>query len=201
MESTSPAIFVDPTCPFAWITRQWLGEVSALTGQPIEVELMSLSAVNEGRELDDWYRDYNDNAWLPARVAAALLASENNHRWPDFYQGFGQRRHVDGLRDDLSNLRTTIAELDLPATLVDEAHNTAWDEDLRGRTATACQPLDGQGGTPILRLHGRHFFGPVLTAIPRGQDALRLWEAVTTLAQTPAFSEIKTARGETLATS
>ena len=172
-----------------------------MSGIRIGFELMSLSVVNEGRELDGWYRDYNDGAWLPARVAAALLASADAARWVEFYDAFGARRHVDGVRDDAANIARTLAELGLPAGLAAAADDRAWDDDLRARTAAACAPLNGDGGTPVVHVGGRAFFGPVLTAIPRGADAVRLWEALATLAATPAFSEIKGARAEELQTS
>jgi hypothetical protein len=194
-------VYVDPTCPFAWITSRWLDEVERDTGLAVRRELMSLSVVNEGRELDGWYRDYNDRAWRPARVAAALLASAHARRWPDFYRVFGHRRHVGGLRDDARNIRLTLDELGLPADLQGAAEDIRWDADLRRRTSEATAPLTDDGGTPILHIGARGFFGPVLTAVPRGEAAVRLWEAVRTLATTGAFSEIKGARDEQLQTS
>jgi hypothetical protein len=200
METKSDAVtaFLDPTCPFAWITSRWLGEVERATGVTVRRELMSLSAVNEGRELDDWYRDYNERAWRPARVAAALLASAGADRWPEFYDAFGTRRHIDGLRDDTRNLALTVNALGLPSQLVDAAEDPSWDTDLRRRTATAVAPLKDAGGTPVLHVAGRGFFGPVLTAVPRAEHAVRLWEAVATLATTTGFSEIKGARDNEL---
>ena len=204
METIDPGsvtAFLDPTCPFAWIASRWLDEVEKRTGLAVRRELMSLSVVNEGRDLDGWYRDYNDRAWRPARVAAALLATPHADRWPDFYRVFGDRRHVAGLRDDERNLRLTLDELGLPADLQDAAEDSSWDADLRTRTTAATAPLADDGGTPILHLGARGFFGPVLTAVPRGDAAVRLWDAVRTLAATAAFSEIKGPRDEMLQTS
>jgi hypothetical protein len=190
-------VFVDPTCPFAWITSRWLEEVVGVSDLRVQTELMSLSALNEGRQLDDWYRDYNDRAWRPARVAAALLASPDAELWPAFYARFGRRRHIAAVRDDSENLRLTLAELNLPPSLADAADDPGRDDELRRRTRRACAPLNGgEGGTPMLHLGPRAYFGPVLTAIPRGQDALRLWQAVRTLAGTPEFSEIKGSRDD-----
>jgi hypothetical protein len=194
-------VFLDPTCPFAWITSMWLEEVERATGLGIRRELMSLSAVNEGRELDDWYRDYNERAWRPARVAAALLASPDADRWPDFYESFGKRRHIDRLRDDATNLAFTVDELGLSPRLVEAAEDSSWDDDLRRRTATALAPLKGEGGTPVLHVTDRGFFGPVLTEVPRAEHAVRLWAAIATLATTSGFSEIKGARDDELRTS
>jgi hypothetical protein len=193
-------VYVDPSCPFAWITSSWLREVADQTGIAARHELMSLSVVNEGRELEEWYRDYNERAWRPARVAAAVHAATDDKTWGDFYRVFGQRRHVEGLRDDAQNIKLTLTELGLPAELGGAAEDPAWDEDLRRRTATATQRVGGDVGTPILHVAGKGFFGPVLTSVPRKEAAVQLWQAVKTLATEPAFSEIKGARDERLQT-
>jgi hypothetical protein len=182
--------FVDPTCPFAWITSQWLAEVGIQTRLRVNLRLMSLSVVNEGRNLEDWYRQYNDRAWRPARVAAALLASERRTRWPDFYRTFGHRRHVLRIRDDDPNLIATLKELDLPPALAAAADDPTWDGDLRERTQQAVGPLRTDGGTPLLHLDG----------IPRGPAAVKLWDAVRVLAATPNFAELKRGRAKELAT-
>lgn len=198
-------LHVDPTCPFAWITSEWLREVeqqrAAGLSVVVERRLMSLSAVNEDRALDPWYRDYNDRAWRPARVASALLASPDAGAWQEFYAGFGRRRHVEGLRDDDENLRLTIEELGLPPGLALAADDPHHDDDLRRRTGSACDAGAGLEGTPMLHVDGRPCFGPVLTAVPRGMAAARLWDAVGTLVGTPAFAELRTVRGDDLRTS
>jgi hypothetical protein len=195
----SATVFVDPQCPFAWITTQWLIEVARRTALDVRVELMSLACVNEGRDLDEWYRQYNDDAWGAARVAAALLDSDQALMWPRFYETYGHRRHVEGLRDNPANLATTVAELDLPAKLLDAAGDSSWDDILRMRTAFAVAGRD-DGGTPMLHVRGRSFFGPVLTEIPRGDEAVSLWGAVDTLVRTTGFSAMTTQRSDDLHT-
>ncbi|MEO6885105.1 MAG: disulfide bond formation protein DsbA [Jatrophihabitantaceae bacterium] len=194
------AVFVDPQCPFAWITTQWLLEVARHTGIRVRIELMSLAYVNEGRDLDDSYRDYNEQAWRPARVAAALLASPDIASWSRFYTTFGNRRHVQGVRDNASNIAQTLRELGLPAALAGAAEDSGWDQDLRARTRAAVEPSGGHGGTPMIHTARRAFFGPVLTAIPRGRAAVRMWQAVRTLADSPEFAEIRGARDDDLHT-
>jgi hypothetical protein len=195
----SATVFVDPQCPFAWITAQWLLEVGRHSDLEVVVQLMSLPCVNEGRDLDDWYRQYNDDAWAAGRVAAALLDSDHASCWPRFYDTYGHRRHVEGLRDNTTNLATTIAQLGLPADLLDAARDPSWDDTLRTRTAAALAGRE-DGGTPMLHLRGRAFFGPVLTEIPRAEEAVTLWRAVDTLASAAGFSAMTTVRSDELHT-
>jgi hypothetical protein len=42
------------------------------------------------------------------------------------------------------------------------------------------------------------FFGPVIRRIPRGEDAVRIWDASITLAGYPYFFELKRERGDSL---
>ncbi|PIE27614.1 MAG: disulfide bond formation protein DsbA [Micrococcales bacterium] len=194
-------VFVDPVCPFAWITQQWLAEVSHRAGVRVAVELMSLSAVNEGREADERYRELLAKAWRPVRVAAALCASSHSDRWPDLYEQMGRYRHVEGMRDEGEIIEGSLCALGLPAGLAAAADEDRWDDDLRRRTAVAQAPVGDDAGTPILHIGERGFFGPVLTAIPRGVEAVELWGAVSALVKHRAFSEIKGPRAQDLKTS
>lgn len=161
---------------------------------------MSLACVNEDQDIDADYRRYNDDAWAAARVAAALLVSDQAERWPDFYNTYGHRRHVQGEHDNAANIIQTLAELALPSELRDAAHASRWDADLRNRTTEAVTGVDGPGGTPITRISGKAYFGPVVTSIPSVEESVRLWHAMVALAATPGFASVSTRRSDVLDT-
>ncbi len=49
-------------------------------------------------------------------------------------------------------------------------------------------------GTPVIAIdppNGPAFFGPVISEVPAGEDAVALWDAVMTLARWPSFAELK----------
>ncbi len=49
-------------------------------------------------------------------------------------------------------------------------------------------------GTPIISVNGMSLFGPVLSPIPRGEAAAKLWDGVLLIAQTDGFFELKRSR-------
>ncbi|MGI3784201.1 MAG: hypothetical protein ACRYG2_25865 [Janthinobacterium lividum] len=197
---STATLFVDPQCPFAWITYRWLRLVEDSGAVDLDVQLMSLACVNEHQELDPGHRAYNEDAWAAGRVGAALLASPHAARWPAFYDTFGRRRHVDGVRDNLANIAASLRDLDLPADLGRAAADRAWDADLRARTTLAVTGVDGPGGTPITRIGARAYFGPVLTSVPPADEAVDLWRSLSRLSAISGFASIATRRDDHLDT-
>ncbi|MGW7059937.1 mycothiol-dependent nitroreductase Rv2466c family protein [Streptomyces sp. NPDC054904] len=161
---TPVVLHFDATCPFAWVTSRWLLEVERLQPIDLRFRVMSLSVLNEHRELEPWYREFNDRARGPARVCAAAEALHGNTVLRDLYTALGRRLHLERNNDHDVVITESLDELGLPASLAKAAH-------------------------------GVGFFGPVLTSIPEGDEAIRLFQATRTLAGTGAFAELKRGRG------
>jgi hypothetical protein len=191
-------VFVDPSCPFAWITEQWLAEVDRVRTIELGVRLLSLSVVNDRRDIDPWYRTFNDGAWAPARVMAAVERECGSSAARRFYEAFGHRFHAElGTSDDADRVDVSRDALDragLPAHLLDAATDTGFDEHLRAQTARALESVGLDVGVPLVVVDRVAASGPVLSRIPRGDDASRLFDAVVTLAREPGFVRLERQR-------
>ncbi|MGW7247347.1 mycothiol-dependent nitroreductase Rv2466c family protein [Streptomyces decoyicus] len=193
--ATAVVCYFDPSCPFAWVTSRWLLEVERLQPIDLRFRIMSLSVLNEHRELEPWYREFNDRAWGPARVCAAAEARHGNAVLRDLYTALGSRIHVARNKDFDAVVAESLDELGLPASLAEAAHTDAIDVTLRAGHQEGQEAVGEEAGTPVITVDGAGFFGPVLTSIPKGEEAIRLFQATRTLAGMGAFAELKRGRG------
>jgi len=194
-EFTPVDFWFDPICPWAWIASRWLLEVAKLRPVHPRWHVMSLSVLNEGKpDLPEQYKELLEKGWGPVRVAIAAEQKAGPEILGPLYTALGTRFHQDKAPLDRETIEAALAEVGLPADLADAMDSTEFDEALRASHANGMDRVGYEVGTPVISVHGTSFFGPVLSPIPRGQDAAQLWDGVLLVAKTDGFFELKRSR-------
>jgi len=185
----------DPLCPFAWITSRWMLEVEQVRDVDVRWHPMSLHFLNKDRdELPESYRSGVAQGLPIGRVLMATQEQVGPEALGPLYTALGERIHHDKQDRDRQLVERALAEAGLSAELIEAFDDPAYDEPLRLSHQEAIDRVGDEVGTPTIAVNGSAFFGPVLTRIPRGEDAGRLWDGTIAVADFPYFFEIKRTR-------
>jgi len=187
-------MWFDPICPWAWITSRWLMEVERVRDVEVTWSVMSLSVLNEGRDVSDDYRDKMARSWAPVRAIIAAALQYGPKVVKPLYDAMGTRIHHGGEVDYRLVISAALDEVGLPADLLRFADSTEVDAELRASHQRGIALVGEDVGTPVICVDGVSFFGPVVSPAPTGEDAGRLWDGCLLVAGTPGFFEIKRTR-------
>jgi protein-disulfide isomerase-like protein with CxxC motif len=194
-EPTQLDFWFDPLCPWAWISSRWVLEVEKVRPVTARWHVMSLAILNSGKEdLPEQYRELLQQAWGPVRVCIAAEQKFGPEVLLPLYTALGERFHLEKADRSRATIEAALADAGLPAELADAMDSTEYDEALLASHSDGMDRVGYEVGTPVISVAGVSFFGPVVSPIPRGEDAARLWDGVLLVAGTDGFFELKRSR-------
>jgi len=197
--------FLDPVCPWAWITSRWVEEVRGLRNYDVQWRFISLKFLNEDKmdysKMPAGYAAVHLAGTQGLRVCARARAEQGNDAAGAVYTALGTSLHNRAERDAFTadtqgHVAALLNAAGLPDGWAESVDDESFDALIRAETELALERTGKDVGTPILTFRPgaadeASFFGPVIARIPRGDDALKLWDAVETVATTSGMAELK----------
>jgi 2-hydroxychromene-2-carboxylate isomerase len=194
-EPTPVDFWFDPLCPWAWITSRWMLEVQRERPVDVRWHVMSLAVLNEGKaDMSERYQELMSQAWGPVRVCIAAEQKFGPGVLLPLYTALGNRFHHEQAAKDRATIEAALAEAGLPAELADAMDSGQYDEAVRASHKDGIDRVGYDVGTPVISVNGTSIFGPVVSPIPRGEAAAKLWDGVLLVTQTDGFYELKRSR-------
>jgi 2-hydroxychromene-2-carboxylate isomerase len=194
-EPTPVDFWFDPLCPWAWITSRWMLEVEQVRPVAPRWHVMSLAVLNEKKEdLPENYQEMMARAWGPVRVCIAAEQKYGAEVLGPLYTAIGTRFHDEKAERNRATIEAALADAGLPADLADAMDSTDYDAAVRASHKDGIDRVGYDVGTPVIAVGDLAIFGPVVSPIPRGEAAARLWDGVMLIAGTDGFFELKRSR-------
>ena len=191
---TRADFWFDPLCPFAWISSRWILEVEQVRDIEVRWHVMSLAYLNKDKDISEDYREMLEPAWGPVRVCIAAEQRHGNERLLDLYTAMGNRIHLKKAALDRDMVVAALAEAGMDADLVEAMDDATLDDAVAKSHHEGMDAVGDDVGTPTIHIEGAAFFGPVLSQIPRGEEAGQLWDGCVAVAKVPYFYELKRSR-------
>ncbi|WP_134738389.1 DsbA family protein [Nocardioides sp. 503] len=191
---TQADFWFDPLCPFAWITSRWILEVEEVRDIDVTWHVMSLAYLNQDKDIPDEYREMLKPAWGPVRVCIAAEQKHGREVLLPLYTAMGNRIHLGKEPISRELIAASLADAGLEPELVEAMDDSAFDEAVAASHHEGMDQVGDDVGTPTIAIEGAAFFGPVLSKIPRGEEAGQLWDGAVAVAKFPYFYELKRSR-------
>ncbi|MEO7122402.1 MAG: DsbA family protein [Lacisediminihabitans sp.] len=184
----------DPSCPWAWMTSRWVDEVAQSRPLNVTWHVMSLAVLNEDKDVSEDYKAFFPRALRYTRLVAAVAELQGQQAVKPLYDALGVRIHPGERKDVEAVIAESLADAGLPAELAQYADSDEFDPQMRASHFDGIGRVGQDVGTPVIAVGGHAFFGPVLSPMPKGEQAVALWDGVVALSEYDGFFELKRSR-------
>ena len=197
---TGVEVFIDPSCPWAWVTSRWVREVAPQRDLVITWRSYCLEIRDDYGVAPTVPEDYRQQALdghavshRMLRIFEAARADGGEDVVDRLYTEWGARNFSAQRPSAEMLLADCVAAAGLHSGLTAAADDEKWDDPIRDamEVAYAFGGPKTQTPTIVVRSDPPHGFkGPVMAPAPTGPEAVQLWDAVQVLSQHQGFFEI-----------
>lgn len=197
---TDVEFFVDPSCPWAWITSRWVKEVAPARDLNVGWRSYCLEIRDDYGVVPTMPEAHRPTALAAHAVAHRMLrifeavrAESGEETIDALYTDWGRRFFTSGAGYGENLIIETLAACGLDPDLIGAADEEKWDGPIieSMEVAYAFGGPKTQTPTIVVRTDPPHGFkGPVMSPAPTGEAALQLWDAIQVLSAAPGFFEI-----------
>jgi predicted DsbA family dithiol-disulfide isomerase len=191
MSAQTVEMYIDPACPWAWLTSRWLLEAEKVRSFTVVTKVFSLAEVNRENQQ---FREHLEALSRPPRVLVAARRAGGEAAIRAVYTEMGEAYHErnEPLSDDA--LRAAVSAAGLDPSLVSTALS---DDDTQAAVLAEHAAVADRGafGVPTLSIDGSPaYFGPIVDRRIHGEEAGTLWDIALPLLLHPHVFELKRAR-------
>lgn len=178
------------------MTSRWVSEIQPYRDLDVKWKPFSLEIKNTGIDVPAQYRPGMRLGLRALRVIEAAKADNiaDNDSIGRFYEAIGTQIHNQGLGAKAS-IEEALTHAKWPSELHYQENEESHDVAIRNSMEEAIKVSNTDNvGTPLLVIENTNpaaFFGPIITPTPRGEDALKMWDAFVVLASSKNFFEVK----------
>lgn len=192
---TQVDFWFDPLCPWSWMASRWMLAVEKVRPVHTTFHVMSLSVLNEGRDLEPDYLREMEKGWIGVRAAMGVELQYGSDGVREFYTAIGTRYHPNHERKgDITTVRAALADCGFDTSIADLAEAGEWDAEVRTSHLEGMTAVGDEVGTPVIRINQMSLFGPVISPAPKGEAAGDLFDGVVKVTAYDGFFELKRSR-------
>jgi hypothetical protein len=196
--------FVDPSCPWAWVTSRWLVEVApardlTITWKSYCIEIRDEYDLAPGfpSELRPRGLAAHELSHRMLRVFEAVRAGVGESAVDALYTEWGLRffrtEHSMLWAGGGSVIKDCLAACGMDSSLADAQHDEQWDSPILESMQVAYAFAGERAQTPTIVVESDPpygFKGPVMSEAPTGANAARFWDAIQVIAKEQGFFEL-----------
>jgi 2-hydroxychromene-2-carboxylate isomerase len=196
---TGVEVFVDPSCPWAWITSRWIKEVAPQRDLTVVWQSYCIEIRDDYGVAPTMPEQHRERALVAhalshrmLRVFEAARAEAGEAAVDALYTEWGRRFFGPGRETGDDLVSSCLAACGLGPDLIGAAGEDKWDGPIveAMKTAYAFGGPKTQTPTIVVDDDPRHGFkGPVMAPAPTGDAAVSMWDALCVLSRQPGFFE------------